>query len=618
MKKFVTLLLLAGSTVLLAQEKKHTVEAKETIYGISKKYEISQEDLYNANPLLEKNGLKIGDVIIIPSSNKQKSNDKPTNTETTTPTIEEDENFIYLTIKPKDNVYQITKTYNVSESTLKSLNPVQLENGLKVGDVIRLPKAKSSKPTPVSTPEGSYLVGKNETLYSLSKKLEVSVDDLYAENPNLQLTGLKDGMYIKVPKKSGRSVIEDDTINYTVQTDDSVYGIINRYDITLEKLIELNPTIIDGLKTGMVLKLPLQEKAKIIKYSEPGKIKRVNDNEINIALMLPFNADNAASLKNNQSTQFLTGAKIALNRLTKDGKNINFKVIDTKNENDLESILATNDLSKYDAIIGPIKPGAVIEVAEFIKGSGIGLVSPYANTEDLNNYDNLFISNPREEVLADLIIDDIKNNFDGEQIYLLADNSHQDLADYTKTNLEKQLKANVVIVNNANKIIQPSDKVKDVEYFTPIIAVMIGDNNNLGEQFLNRLKTFNKDNVKAYGIKPVDIYDIYNTDNAKNIDAFREFGFVYSTAHIMNTRDAETQNILKDFNDAFCEVPNKNEQLGYDVVYDIIDRMNSKGDFLNNVTSENTRLAYKFAYKRVGSKKAFANDSARLIRLPKK
>lgn len=615
MKKLVTLLLLVGTTVLFGQQKKHTVEAKETIYGISKKYGISQEDLYKANPLLEKNGLKIGDTIIIPSDQKSETSNIPV---PTTPETFEDDNFIYITIQPKESIYQITKKYNVTESTLKSLNPKQLENGLKAGDVIRIPKIKTTVAGQTSAPKGTHLVEKGETLYSLSKKLNVTVDDLYAENPTLQTSGLKEGMFIKIPKKSGRAVIEDNTINYTVQSGDSVYGIINRYNITIDELIALNPTIIDGLKTGMVLNLPLQKNAKIVKYAEPGKVKRVNDNEINIALMLPFNADNTSALKNNQAMQFFTGAKVALNRLSKAGKNINVKVIDSKNEKDIQSILSTTDLSKVDAIIGPIKPGAVIEVADFLKGSGIGIISPFANAEDLNNYENLFISNPREEVLADLIIDDIKSNFAGEQIYLLTDANHQDLADYTKKALEKQLKANVVIVNNANNIVQPNDKVNGVDYFTPITAVMVGDNDALGAQFLTRLKSFNKDFIKAYGIKPVDIYDIYDAGNAKNIDAFREFGFVYSTGHIMNTRDSETQSILKDFKDVYCNIPTRYEQLGYDVVYDIVDRMNAKGDFLNNVSAENTRLAYKFAYKKLGNNKAYANDSARIIRLPKK
>lgn len=444
------------------------------------------------------------------------------------------------------------------------------------------------------------------------------MDDLYAENPLLQTEGLKTGMLINIPKKSGRAVIENNTINYTVQSGDTAYNIIKRYNTNLDELLALNPDAINGLKAGMVLKLPLENNAKIIKYAEAGKVKRANDNEINIVLMLPFNADNQTALKNNQAMQFFTGAKVALNRLTKAGKNINVKVIDTKNENDIQSVLATHDLSKTDAIIGPIKAGAVIEVADFLKGSGIGIVSPYATSEDLNNYENLLIANPREEVLADLIIEEVVKTYAGEQIYLLADTDHQELANYTKKNLEKNLKANVVIVNDASKIIQPNDKVGDVDYFTPITAVMVGDNDLLGKQFLDRLKTFNKDNIKAFGIKSVDVYDIYDTNNAPNIDAFRQFGFVFSTSNIMNTRSEETKSILKDFADVYCNLPKRAEKLGYDTVYDIVDRMNSKGDFLNNITAENTRLAYKFAYKRVGTSKAYANDSGRIIRLPKK
>ena len=617
MKKLVSLLLFIGSTVLFAQQKTHKVEAKETVYGISKKYGVTQEELYKANPTIEKNGLQIGDVIIIPTGKSSAIEPQPT---LTTKEMQEDENFLYVTIQPKESLYQLTKKYNVSENTLKTLNPKQLEDGLKAGDILRIPKSSNtSKNQPIiNAPKGTYLVQKGETLYSISKKFDVSVDDLYAENPTLQTSGLKDGILINIPKKS-RAIIEDNTINYTVQTGDTAYDIINRYDTTLEKLIELNPNVINGLKSGMVLKLPLQKNAKIVTYSKPGQVKRVNDNEINLVLLLPFNAENTAALKNNQAMQFFTGAKVALNRLTKAGKSVNVKVIDTKDERDVQSILAANDLSKADAIIGPIKAGAVVEVADFLKGSGIGIISPFANTEELNNYENLFIANPREEVLADLIIDEVKTTYAGEQIYLLTDNDHQDLAEYTKKSLEKQLKINnVVIVKDPSKIIQPNDKVGNVDYYTPITAIMVGDNDGLGKQYLERLKTFNKDYIKAFGIKSVSVYDIYDSNNAKNIDALREFGFIYSTGHIMNTRDEETVSILKDFKDVYCNIPTRYEQLGFDTVYDIVDRMNSRGDFLNNVSAENTRLASKFAYKKVGNSKAYANDSARLIRLPKK
>ncbi len=611
MKKIIALLLFVGSITLSAQQKTHTVQPKETVYGISKKYEISQEELYKANPKIEKNGLHPGDLILIPTPGASSNNSTQIITEDLA-----DDNYTYITIQPKETVYNLVRKYSISEETLNSLNPQLKGRGLEVGDVIKLPKTTSNKKDFI-IPRGSHLVKKGETLYTISKSYNVSTDDIYAENPFLQTSQLKDGMVISIPKKSGAVVIEENTINYVVQNGDSAYGILEKYNTNLDELLRLNPDLINGLKAGMTLRIPLQQNAKIIKYGQAGKLKRANDNEINLAILLPFDVQNNSQLKNSQAMQFFTGAKLALTHLTKQGKNINVKVIDSKNGL-LQDILSTNDFSKTDAVIGPLNTSDVTEVANFFNNSNIAVISPYANDESLNSFNNLLISNPKEEVIADQIIDEIGKNFAGEQVYLLSGRDDVELANYTKKQLEKQLKANVVIVDNPSKIVQPHDKVNNEDYYTPIISVLVGDDETLGKQYLEKLKTFNKDNIKAYGIKAVSVYDVYNPENAKNIDAFREFGFVYSTARLINTRDAEVQNVLKDFKEIYCEFPTRYEQLGYDVTYDIVDRMNNKGDVTNNLSVENTRLASKFAYKKINGNKAYTNDASRIVRLPKK
>ena len=615
MKKILALLLFVGASALYAQQKTHTVQAKETVYGISKQYGVSQEELYKANPKIEKNGIHPGDLIVIPGKGTTTTKPTETNTQTTTSNVKiSDDNYQYITIEPKETVYNLTKKYKISEETLNSLNPQIKERGLEVGDVIKLPKDVTNKV--FSVPKGTHLIKKGETLYTLAKQYNVSVDDLYAENPALQ-TGVKEGMVITIPKKSGSVVIEENTINYVVQNGDSAYGILEKYNTNLDELLRLNPDLINGLKAGMTLKIPLQKNAKIIKYGTAGKLKRANDNEINVAIMLPFDVANNPQLKNSQAMQFFTGAKLALTHLAKKGKNVNVKVIDTKNGN-LQDILSTTDFSKTDAVIGPLNTSDITEVANFFSNSGIAVISPYANDDSLNSFNDLLISNPKDEVIADQIIEEIGKNFAGEQVYLLTNRDDQELASYTKKQLEKQLKANVVIVDSVAKIVQPHDKVNGEDYYTPIITVLVGDDDNLGKQYLEKLKTFNKDNIKAYGIKSVSVYDVYNADNAKNIDAFREFGFVFSTARLINTRDTEVQSVIKDFKEVYCEFPTRYEQLGYDVTYDIVDRMNNKGDVTNNITTENTRLASKFAYKKISGSKAYTNDASRIVRLPKK
>ncbi|MFV0209864.1 LysM peptidoglycan-binding domain-containing protein [Empedobacter falsenii] len=613
MKKILALLLFVGASALYAQQKTHTVQAKETVYGISKQYGVSQEELYKANPKIEKNGIHPGDLIVIPT--KGTATNQPTETNNPTQHVTtSDDNYQYITIEPKETVYNLTKKYSISEETLYSLNPQIKERGLEIGDVIKLPKVVTNKV--FSVPKGTHLIKKGETLYTLAKQYNVSVDDFYAENPALQ-TGVKEGMVISIPKKSGSVTIEENSINYIVQNGDSAYGILERYNTNLDELLRLNPELINGLKAGMTLKILLQKNAKIIKYGTAGKLKRANDNEINVAILLPFDVANNPQLKNSQAMQFFTGTKLALTRLAKKGKNVNVKVVDTKDGN-LQDILSTTDFSKTDAVIGPLNTSDVTEVANFFSNSGIAVISPYANDDSLNSFNDLLISNPKDEVIADQIIDEIGKNFAGEQVYLLTNRDDQELANYTKKQLEKQLKANVVIVDSASKIVQPHDKVNGEDYYTPIITVLVGDDDALGKQYLEKLKTFHKDNIKAYGIKAVSVYDVYNPENAKNIDAFREFGFVFSTARLINTRDTEVQSVLKDFKDVYCEFPTRYEQIGYDVTYDIVDRMNNKGDVTNNITTEYTRVASKFAYKKASGSKAFTNDASRIVRLPKK
>ena len=71
MKKILALLLFVGATALYAQQKTHTVQAKETIYGISKQYGIPMEELYKANPKIEKSGIHPGDLIILPTKGNE-------------------------------------------------------------------------------------------------------------------------------------------------------------------------------------------------------------------------------------------------------------------------------------------------------------------------------------------------------------------------------------------------------------------------------------------------------------------------------------------------------------------------------------------------------------------
>lgn len=121
----------------------HEVASKETLWGISKKYNVSVADLKKANPILETEGLKIGQQIVIPSasSNLVSSNEKPTQS---APEIVSTEVELYREVKAKETKYGISKEYGITVAELERQNP-SIKGKVPVGYLlkIRVPKEKA-------------------------------------------------------------------------------------------------------------------------------------------------------------------------------------------------------------------------------------------------------------------------------------------------------------------------------------------------------------------------------------------------------------------------------------------------------------------------------------------
>ena len=127
------------SLLAYSQVKTHTVQAQETVYGITHRYDITQEQLYKANPFLNERGLQIGDVLQIPGQADESQLPQQEIAD------HEDKEFYYRVVKPKQTLYSLSKEYGISQETIKSLNPFIEEKGLQVNDIVRIPKKVGDK-----------------------------------------------------------------------------------------------------------------------------------------------------------------------------------------------------------------------------------------------------------------------------------------------------------------------------------------------------------------------------------------------------------------------------------------------------------------------------------------
>jgi LysM repeat protein len=125
--------------------------------------------------------------------------------------------FILHQVEPKETLYSISKRYKVTVDELKKYNP-EAAAGLKIGVTLWVPsKAKmpavttttaqtttTAKTTTASSGPKTHNVVAKETLFSISKKYNVTIEDLKKANPEIA-SGLKTGQVITIPGKGSKA-----------------------------------------------------------------------------------------------------------------------------------------------------------------------------------------------------------------------------------------------------------------------------------------------------------------------------------------------------------------------------------------------------------------------------
>jgi LysM repeat protein len=113
----------------------------------------------------------------------------------------------------------------------------------------------------------NHKVKKKETLYSLSQKYGVTVDQIEAYNPTLIKSRLKRKMTLRIPVYEAPVVVEEvisETESYLVPPKATKWRIAYTYGITIQELEALNPSLKEGLKAGQTLQVPITTKDTLV------------------------------------------------------------------------------------------------------------------------------------------------------------------------------------------------------------------------------------------------------------------------------------------------------------------------------------------------------------------
>lgn len=146
----------------------HKVDEKETLFAISRRYGVSVDAIREANTELT-NSIEIGQILKVPYTPKSTA---------------KVEGRIHK-VAPKETLFSISKMYNVSMDDLRKWNNLS-DNSLSVDQELVIKGATSTKVDAKETPstqkevasKGSHIVAEKETMYSISRQYNISVDDL--------------------------------------------------------------------------------------------------------------------------------------------------------------------------------------------------------------------------------------------------------------------------------------------------------------------------------------------------------------------------------------------------------------------------------------------------------
>lgn len=199
----------------------YTVKSGDSLWSISRKFGVTVNELKKVNNL-SSNLLSIGKNLIIPGKKNNTSSNE-------------------YVVKKGDTLYGIANKYNVSVDNLKSYNNLSTDS-LSIGQIIKIPDNKVNS--------NEYVVKSGDSLYSISRKYGVSVDELMSVN-NLKSTVLSVGQVLKIPNSS-----EVTNVIYTVKKGDSLWSIAKNNKTTVDAIVKLNNLSNANLSIGQKLLLP--------------------------------------------------------------------------------------------------------------------------------------------------------------------------------------------------------------------------------------------------------------------------------------------------------------------------------------------------------------------------
>ncbi len=595
----------------------HKVRKKETLYGIAKRYHISEEDIKRYNRDLYSSQLKKKMVLRIPKYKRVAPGEN---------TINEDDFETYM-VSAKETRWSIAHKYGITIDSMVVLNPELAKNSsyLAEGQELKMPKkASTGIQNQVTELFISYTVPAKMNFYQLEKKFNVKPEEIVRLNPEItERGGLKEGMVIRIPERKVDvgEVNTDNYIFYEVKPKQTEFSLTRKLGISYKDLLSLNPDLKDGLKAGMVLKLPKEqtgdfEVRNALVLDKIDLLDSINmENRPKIMFLLPFRLDkmnfaNKANVMNTISRRrdiklslgIYSGALIALDSIASLGVSVDVHTFD--NQLDLaktRQILLRENLSEYSAIVGPLDVASLREVAVRSSQHQVPVIAPVPAKTNLS-MSNVFFSYTPDEVLRSRMLDFVESIREEQNIIVIADRKNMIardsiLARFPEAKIAEVIEEeqNIGVVRDKLGMLLSEEKenwvfVESGNYklISSVTSILNSFQNSLldpevsKEKLQMRMFTTNKNNAFDH--------DVISGSHLSNLN------FTFPSVY----REAKDNSFSKRYRKKFGDTPDRYAVRGFDLTYDLLLKLAYKNDLIevSKLIGATEYTGNKFSYEK--------------------
>ncbi len=590
----------------------HIVKQGQTLYSISRAYNVPQRDILLENPSTQIVPLQIGQALKIPYVAETAEPDIPT--------VDTGDDLTLHTVEPGQTLFFLSQTYGVDMDDIIRLNPGIDPQDLQISQVVRIPDRKVYiEREGFPSEDDNYIyhkVEQGETLSSLSRKYNIPVRNIRRANERL-IWGLRYGEYIRIPKGADE---EPD-----------------------EHILEPLPAERADMPAVTGLYDPVVHEAKCAGFEY-----REFDRPFNVALMLPLYIDrnypvelpdsadpegdatiytdhvrtmDELYLETESFLEFYAGALIALDSLQKSGLSVNLHVYDTgRNPEVVRSIIAEPGFRNMDLIIGPVYHDELRIVGEWARRNSVHIVSPLGSrTELLAGNPWLFQITPSSTVeleQASLFVSNFpSSNFvllhknDPFEIHLVDAFKNQIFRNFTFSSDFDNVVFKEVLFNRANVNIEQSlvSGGKNIVIIPSADQAFVSD-------VLIRLNILSR----LYDITIFGLNDWQRFENL-NVEYLHNMELHFASPFFIDYGSQDVKNFLRRFRNDYKTEPSHYGFRGYDIMFYFLRAMKQYGpDFHECLPIVNAGLLQSnFLFRKSGHSSGFENNGIAIVKYDK-